>query len=99
MGPSRDCAIAASFLRTDGRGAPTKWTTPVLYTQQWAYVPIGPHGGCELYHLADDPYAAGDVAAQHTDIVEALHARLLAWLREVDAPAEALVPFSGEPVE
>ena len=99
--PSHDCAIAASFLRVDGDGreAPTKWTTPVLYTQQWGYVPIGPHGQCELYHLPDDPYASVDVAARHTDIVEALHARLLAWLREVDAPAEALVPFSGEPVE
>jgi len=85
--------ITASFLRREPDAAPSKWTTPVLYTEKWAYAPIGAHGASELYDLETDPYAETDIASDHPDVVRGLHAKLLAWLREMEAPGEAIAAF------
>lgn len=84
-----DCAISASFLRPAAGAQVTKWTTPVLYTTEWAYVPIGPAGEKQLFDMRLDPYAATNVAADYPQIVRQLHERFLEWLQEVGAPPEA----------
>jgi arylsulfatase A-like enzyme len=86
----RDCAVCGSYLRRTPGAPPTKWQTPALYADQWAYVPIGPDGQRELYDVTGDPYAEANVIAAHPQVADALHARLIAWLEEVNAPAEAI---------
>ena len=92
--PIRDFAISASFGKLDYDTLPTKATTPVLYTEKWAYAPIGAEGERELYDLAADPGCDTNLAADHADICDGLHAKLLGWLEEVDAPDTALKPFT-----
>ena len=70
-----------------------KKTTPVLYTEKWAYAPIGAAGQRELYDLDSDPYAETDVAAEYPHVVTELHGKLVAWLKALDAPAEAIAVF------
>ena len=88
--PLHDCAISASRLRIEPGEPPRKWTTPVLYTEKWAYAPIGMEGERELYDLDADPYAESNVAADHPEVVSELHGRLVEWLKEMGAPEEAL---------
>jgi arylsulfatase A-like enzyme len=88
--PLREFAICGSKLNgKDGRVAPQS-VTPVLYTPEWAYAPIGPEGERELFALADDPYAEDNVAAAHPDVVKELHALLLGWLRDIGAAQETI---------
>jgi arylsulfatase A-like enzyme len=94
--PLRDCAISASFLRRDDANWPSKRTTPVLYTEKWAYVPIGADGGRELYDLEADPYSETNIAAKHPRMLHHLHERLIAWLDEIGAPEEAIAPFESD---
>ena len=91
--PLHDCAITAGFLRIKPGEQPAKWTTPVLYTQKWAYAPIGAHGERELYDLETDPQAETNVAADHPQTVSQLHERFMQWLRDMHAPAEAIAVF------
>jgi arylsulfatase A-like enzyme len=88
--PIRDCAITSAFFRHAPDEEPTGWETPVLYTDQWAYAPIGMTGSRELFDLHADPYAESDVADQYPQIVEQLHQRLLDWLDDIGAPEEAI---------
>ena len=91
--PLHDCAIAAAHPRGVSRDTKTKQTTPVLYTERWAYAPIGAAGAPELYNLAAVPLAETDVAAEHPDVVADLHARLVRWLKDMDAPPEVRAIF------
>jgi len=88
--PPHDCVIAAAHLRRDEAGRLSNPVTPTLYTERWAYAPIGAQGNPELYDLRTDPYAEQDVASAHPEAVRALHARLIAWLRDLGAPEEAI---------
>lgn len=92
--PIRDCAISGSFLRpaADG-GCPAKASTPAVYTERWAYVPIGAEGRPELYDLESDPYGEQNLAGDLPDVAKEMHGRLLAWLEEMGAPAEAAAVF------
>ena len=93
-GQSRDFVISASFLRAEeGEKITTKRVTPVLYTEQWAYAPIGMDGEPELFDLAADPYAETNVAGKHGDVARELHGKLSGWLRDMDAPPEAIAVF------
>ena len=92
----RAFAVSASYLRARDGGVPAKAQTPVVYTQRWAYVPVGPGGGRELYDIAEDPLAARDVAEANASVCDELHAKLLKWLEDVDAPEEAAAPFRAE---
>ena len=88
--PVRDVAIAASHTRSlAGRGP----TTPVVYTERWAYAPCGMRRTPELFDLRKDPCCENSVAKQHPRICQRLHQRLLDWLREYDAPPEAIAVF------
>jgi len=91
----RDFVVTASYLRVrPGEKLNKGVCTPVVYTHEWAYVPIGARGRRELYALRRDPYAGKDVAARHPKVVRDLHEKLVAWLREMDAPPEAIAPFT-----
>jgi arylsulfatase A-like enzyme len=93
--PLHDFVVTASYLDADESGAiPDEVVTPVLYTHEWAYVPIGAEGERELYALASDPYAEADVAAEKPGVVEKLHDKLIAWLREIDALPETLAALT-----
>lgn len=93
--PLRDCAITASYLRIEKGAKPTKWNTPVLYTDKWAYAPIGMLGERELFDLDRDPYAEHNVIGEHPLVSRRLHDRFLAWLREIGAPAAATAAFES----
>ena len=95
-GPVRDVAITAGHLRPGPDTGPritSKRTTPVVYTKRWAYAPIGAAATPELYDLTADPYALTNLADRHGDVVKDLHAELLAFLTDLDAPAEAISVF------
>ena len=91
--PIRDFAVAGQYLRRDQAGIPPGACTPVVYTKEWAYAPIGQEGAPELFHLATDPYAEKDVSADHPDAASDMHEKLVSWLREIGAPAAALEVF------
>ena len=46
-----------------------------------------------LFDRAADPYAARNIAAKHPRAVKRLHAKLVAWLGEMDAPPETIALF------
>lgn len=88
--PIHDVAICGCFLRApEGRVSNTA-VTPVVYTERWAYAPIGPDSQPELFDLAADPYGETNVLADHADIAKDLHSRLVQWLTEIGAPEEAI---------
>ena len=89
----RDFAICGCYIRKKDGRIPSTAVTPVLYTEQWAYVPIGPNSEVELFDLTADPYGETNVAAEHPDIVKNLHGRLVQWLQDMDAPDEAVAVF------
>ena len=92
-----DCAVSACMLRIPKEGKiPAGATTPVLYTDDWAYVPIGPKWQRQLFAIKDDPYCENNVAANHPDVVKKLHDRLAKWLKDLDAPPEALAVFEED---
>ncbi|HUT23652.1 MAG TPA: sulfatase [Sumerlaeia bacterium] len=90
-----EIAITASCLRGQGGKEPAKWVTPVVYTKRWAYAPIGAAGERELCDMAcgDDPYAEKNVIADNRNVAEDLHQKMLAWMREIDAPADTIAVF------
>ena len=90
-GAPREFAITAQHLRRHaGARQSSNWTTPVLYTKRWAYAPIGANRTAELYDITSDPYAQSDVASEQPVVVPQLHEKLIAWLRELDTPPEAI---------
>ncbi len=91
--PLHEYVISASFLRLENGSIPAEWVTPVVYTEKWAYVPVGADGERELYDLQADPYAEANVISEHPDVADDLHGKLLAWLQEVEAPEEAIAVF------
>lgn len=78
-------------MRSPDASIPDNATTPVVYTAEWAYVPIGPEGRQELYRLDGDYYAETNVIAEHRDVTAQLHDMLLEFLKNHDAPQEAVV--------
>lgn len=88
-----DYVITASFLRLEEGSIPAESTTPVIYTEKWAYTPIGAEGTRELYDLEADPYAETNVIAEHPDVADDLHEKLVAWLEEIQAPEEVVAFF------
>jgi len=92
--PIHDFAITGTFLRVKpGEKITHKKVTPIVYTKRWAYVPIGADASPELYDLAGDPYAQTNVAADHGDVCRDLHGKLIAFLKDLDAPEAAVKPF------
>ncbi len=94
--PIHDTAIAAHHLRQEAGSISAGETVPVVYTKKWAYVPIGPDAKPELFDLKEDPYAEDNVYAQHRDVAEDIHQRMLGWLQDVDAPSETIELLSAD---
>ena len=86
-----DCAVTGCFLRLNEEGKiPPNATTPVIYTKDWAYAPVGPKRERQLFNLRTDPYAETDVASEHGDVVRDLHRRFTGWLQDLESPDETL---------
>lgn len=85
----RDCAVCATHLRSDDGEVPANANTPVIYTEKWAYTPVGPDGNAELFDLDADPYAETNIIAEQPAKAKELHQRFLQWLKDIDAPKEA----------
>jgi len=86
-----DFAVSGSFLRlAEDGGIPPGETTPILYTREWAYAPIGPAGEPELFDIKNDPYTETDISADHPGVAKELHEQFIAWLESLDAPTECL---------
>jgi arylsulfatase A-like enzyme len=83
----RSYAVSGAYMREH---LAERGMHPVVYTHDWAYVPVGPHGECELYDRRADPYATRDLAGEHPDVVDEMHEMLLGWLREMDAPEDGI---------
>lgn len=91
--PLRTFAICGCYLRQKNSAISDTAVTPVVYTEDWAYVPIGPQNQRELYDLRVDPYGEVNVAGDYPDQIEDMHGYLVSWMYDIDAPAEALAPF------
>ncbi len=91
--PVNNYVISGSCLRVNKDDKPEKWTTPVVYTEKWAYVPIGADGGKELYDLENDPYAEKNIASDNSEKVAEMHGYLIEWLEKMKAPEEAVNVF------
>jgi len=74
--------------KTEPADAASATVDSQVRTEQPLYRPGEP--GVELYNLADDPAGETDVAADHPDVVEELHARYVEFLRKMDCPADVL---------
>ena len=87
--PIRDIAVSASHWRRKPGEKPGKAVTPVVYTEKWAYVPFGPKGERELYDLSADPLGEKNLAGAGARVMDDLQARLMDWLKKMEAPKEA----------
>ncbi len=86
-----DCAVSGNFLRLDEDGRiPADATTPVFYTTDWAYAPIGPERQRQLFDLQADPLAEANVAAAQPEVVTDLHERFTRWLQDLQSPQATL---------
>lgn len=94
-GRHRDYVVSGCYVRTQGGQPPRRASTPFLATAQWGYAPAGARGTPELYDLTADPLAENDVADRHPAVVTELHALLLEYLKEHDAPEECLQLWSS----
>ena len=85
-----ECVVSATFTRLEeGELAPNR-VTPMLYTERWAYAPVGSYGERELYDLGADPQTETNLAAEKGDIADDLHDAFIRELRQLEAPNEAI---------
>jgi len=89
----RDFVIAGRHLLLENRKIPDCATTSVVYTKEWAYVPVGTDGKPELYDLESDPLGERNVIGDNPEIAEELSKKLFAFLEEMNAPDEASAPY------
>ena len=89
--PINPFAVTSACLLPAGAAPPhISLAPPVLYTDQWAYAPIGAESEVELFDLRTDPYAEQNIAQEHPKVVKELHGRLIAWLRKMGAHEKTL---------
>ena len=92
-GSHRDVVVSGCFTRSaNGRPVPAKAVTPFVVSSSWGYAPVGARGRPELYNLAADPLATRDLADENgnENVIREIHEQFLAYLRQHDAPAEAM---------
>ena len=92
-GRGREFVVTGQFHRLKPGEGFGERMTPAVYTERWCYVPVGAEHARELYDIETDPYGEKDVSKEHADVVEDLHAKFVGWLKEMEAPAEAVAPF------
>jgi arylsulfatase A-like enzyme len=97
-GDHRDAVVSGCYLRPKEVGSiPRGATTPFLVTEKWGYAPVGANGSPELYDLSIDPLAADDVSADNEDTVREMHDLLISYLKEHEAPDDALKCWGKNP--
>ena len=82
--------MSASYTRLEDGALPPNRVTPVLYTERWAYAPVGSYGGRQLFDLSVDPMAETNLVEEHRDVADDLHSAFIEELQALDAPKEAL---------
>ncbi len=92
--PLREWVVCGSFLRKQAGEVPSTAVTPMVYTHRWAYAPLAPQEGAELFDLETDPYAETNVIAHHPEIAKDLHAKLVDFLQALGAPVEAIEVYA-----
>ena len=96
-GGPRECVVSARYARLEEGALPAKSVTPVVYTERWAFAPVDSCGGRQLFDLTVDPLAETNVVDDYPDVAADLHEALLAEMRKVDAPDEALAVWRTQP--
>jgi arylsulfatase A-like enzyme len=91
--PLREFAVSGQFWRPGQKSGGVPNCSPVVYSREWAYAPIGAEKTPELFDLRSDPYAETNVAAEHPEVCKQMHEKLLGWLTEMNAPDEAVAVF------
>uniref|UniRef100_A0A7C4LK97 Aryl-sulfate sulfohydrolase n=1 Tax=Schlesneria paludicola TaxID=360056 RepID=A0A7C4LK97_9PLAN len=81
-------AIFQHFPGYLGAGADSWRTTPVsvIHSGDWKLMEFLEDGRLELYNLRDDVSETKNLAASHPQKTQELHARLLAWRKDIQAP-------------
>jgi len=91
--PINECAITAARLNIqDGKVAACS-NVPMVYTEKWAFAPVGSDGSPELYDMEADPTCEKNVAGDHADALADMRAKAVRWLKGVDAPEEVIAVF------
>ena len=86
----RTFAVTASFsVPADGSVA-DRSTTPVVYSDEWIYAPIGMEGETSLFDRKTDPMAETNVAADHPGTARAMQDLLNQYLADLEAPERAV---------
>jgi len=93
IGEHRDLVICSPYLRLREDGQLGGVDTPMMYSKEWGYVPIGLEKMPELYRIREDRCAERNVIQDHRDVAREMHERFLSWLRDLNAPEEALAPY------
>jgi len=91
--PVNECAITAACLRFKEGNVAANSNTPMVYTEKWAYAPVGSDGGAELYDLEADPTATNNVAAANPSVVAEMAEKAVKFLKTLDAPGEVAKVF------
>jgi arylsulfatase A-like enzyme len=95
-------AIFQHFPGYLGAGAGSWRTTPVslIHEGDWKLMEFLEDDRLELYHLRDDIGERVNLAAAQPERARALHARLVAWRRDINAPMPtANRPAAAPPAE
>lgn len=87
---ARDLIVSAGFQRQQEGRIADGAVTPVVYTADWAYAPVGPNGDSCLYDLEADPQAEQDVLPDYPTVGLEMQDRLNSYLNDLRAPDEAL---------
>ena len=88
--PLHECVVSASHTRVQNGELPANCVTPVVYTERWAYAPVGSYGGRQLFDLSVDPLAETNLIDDNKEVADDLHDALHQELRKLDAPDEAV---------
>ena len=87
---ARTFAVTASFSAPADGSVADRSTTPVVYSDEWMYAPIGMEGEAALFDRRADPMAETNVAAEHPDTARAMQDRLNQYLADLEAPERAV---------
>ena len=88
----RDFAVISMPFDLEDGDLPPRSRTPMIYTQRYACAPYG-ETTPELYDLTADPKAETNIAADRPEVVAELKAKVVEWLRGIDAPRERVELF------
>lgn len=86
----RTFAVTASFSAPADGSVADRSTTPVVYSDEWIYVPIDMEGETALFDRTADPMAETNVVGEHPAKAKAMQNLLNRYLADLDAPERAV---------